>query len=117
MCSSDLGAIRVDSIEPIKIVFDGLRPRAISLTLSGLVLERVTLTPAPAADDDSAAEPEKEDVEQDIEEDAPDEAGVESEPGVQNDLESASAPAPAAGVPLAGAGDRAPVDAGDAGDQ
>jgi hypothetical protein len=103
----DVGAIRVDSIEPIKIVFDGLRPRAISLTLSGLALERVTVTPAPAADDESAPDPE-EDVEEDFEEDAPDEAGVESDPGVQNDLESASAPA---------AGDRAPLAANDADDQ
>jgi hypothetical protein len=112
----DVGAIRVDSIEPVKIVFDGLRPRAISLTLSGLALEHVTVTPAPAADDDSAPDPEKDDVEQDLDEDAPDEAGVESEPAVQDDLEGASAPAPAAGEPLARAGDRAPVDAGDAGD-
>jgi hypothetical protein len=42
----DVGAIRVDSIEPVKIVFDGLVPRSISLTLHGLELERVTVTPA-----------------------------------------------------------------------
>lgn len=40
----DVGAIRVDSIDPIKIIFDGLRPRALSLTMHGLELERVTLT-------------------------------------------------------------------------
>jgi hypothetical protein len=43
----DVGAIRVDSIEPIKIVFDGLVPRGISLTVHGLELERVTVSPAP----------------------------------------------------------------------
>ena len=42
----DVGAIRVESIVPIKIVFDGLLPRSISLTLHGLELERVTVTPA-----------------------------------------------------------------------
>jgi hypothetical protein len=51
----DVGAVRVESIEPIRIVFDGLRPRAISLTLNGLRLERVTVTPAPA-DDQRASE-------------------------------------------------------------
>jgi hypothetical protein len=40
----DVGAVRVDSIDPIKIVFDGLVPRAISLTINGLELERVTVT-------------------------------------------------------------------------
>lgn len=44
----DVGAVRVDSIDPVKIVFDGLVPRAISLTINGLQLERVTVTRAAA---------------------------------------------------------------------
>lgn len=44
----DAGAVRVDSIDPVKIVFDGLVPRAISLTINGLALERVTVTRAAA---------------------------------------------------------------------
>ncbi len=40
----NVGAVRVDSIDPIKIVFDGLVPRAISLTINGLELERVMVT-------------------------------------------------------------------------
>lgn len=58
----DVGAIRVASIDPIKIVFDGLVPRAISLTINGLELERVTVTrvaadaaPAEAATTTAAA--------------------------------------------------------------
>jgi hypothetical protein len=49
----DVGAVRVDSIDPIKIVFDGLVPRAISLTINGLELERVKVTRV-AADTASA---------------------------------------------------------------
>jgi hypothetical protein len=106
----DVGAVRVESIEPIKIVFDGLRPRAISLTLNGLTLERVTVTPAPA-DDASASE-----VEDAAAEDGADvESAPRVGPRVGDDAESASASAPAAGAPLAG--DRAsPADAGAAGD-
>lgn len=52
----DVGAIRVDAIEPIKIVFDGLVPRGISLTVHGLALERITVSPAAGRVDDRAAE-------------------------------------------------------------
>jgi hypothetical protein len=76
----DVGAVRVESIEPIKIVFDGLRPRALSLTLNGLTLERVTVTPAPAGDE-SASEVE----------DAGAGDGVESSSRVGEDVASASA--------------------------
>jgi hypothetical protein len=44
----DVGAVRVASIDPVKIVFDGLVPRAISLTINGLELQRVTVTRAAA---------------------------------------------------------------------
>ncbi|HWN69170.1 MAG TPA: hypothetical protein VNM90_16135, partial [Haliangium sp.] len=96
----DVGAIRVDSIEPIKIVFDGLRPRAISLTLNGLALERVTVTRAPAAA-----------VEDELDEDVEAAADLDSE---VDDSASASAQQAPAGVSVGGdVGDGAPADADD----
>jgi hypothetical protein len=84
----DIGAIRIDSIDPVKIVFDGLRPRAIALTIHGLVLERVTITRAAAEAAATAAPPE------------PDARPAER------------APAPDTAPPAAvEAGDGAPVDA------
>jgi hypothetical protein len=77
----DVGAVRVDSIDPIKIVFDGLVPRAISLTINGLALERVTVTrvAADAASAEVAETTATADRESEPAHDAPE--GPQPEPG------------------------------------
>jgi len=77
----DVGAVRIDSIDPIKIVFDGLVPRAISLTINGLELERVTVTraAADAASGEVAETTATADRESEPAHDAPD--GPQPEPG------------------------------------
>lgn len=52
----DAGAVRVQTIDPCKIVFEGLKPRMATLTVSGLRLEDVELARDPAQESAPEAE-------------------------------------------------------------